>query len=43
MDYVVTLLIMNLYFVMDIVNLLSVNFLMCLGLNIDLRTSLLLF
>ena len=34
--YVVVLLIMNLYLIVDIVNLWSVDFLICLSLNISL-------
>ena len=41
MDYIVVLLIMNLYFIMDMVNLWSVDFLMYLDLNIDLWAFLL--
>ena len=40
-NYIIVLLIMNLYFVIDIVNLWSMNFLMCLSLNISLWTFLL--
>ena len=34
--YVIVLLIINLYFIVDMVNLWNVNFLMCLILNINL-------